>query len=30
MYKFVFICYGELMWNKENCFIGWVDVDLIE
>lgn len=28
--KLVLVCYGESQWNKENCFIGWYDVDLFE
>lgn len=26
--KLVLICYGESVWNLENRFIGWKDVDL--
>jgi 2,3-bisphosphoglycerate-dependent phosphoglycerate mutase len=28
MYKIVLIRHGESVWNKENRFTGWVDVDL--
>ena len=28
MYKVVLIRHGESVWNKENRFAGWVDVDL--
>jgi 2,3-bisphosphoglycerate-dependent phosphoglycerate mutase len=28
MYKIVLIRHGESLWNKENRFAGWVDVDL--
>jgi 2,3-bisphosphoglycerate-dependent phosphoglycerate mutase len=28
MYKIVLIRHGESLWNKENRFTGWVDVDL--
>ncbi len=30
MYKIVLIRHGESVWNKENRFTGWVDVDLTE
>lgn len=30
MYKIVLIRHGESIWNKENRFTGWVDVDLTE
>ena len=30
MYKIVFIRHGESVWNKENRFTGWVDVELTE
>ncbi len=30
MYKLVLIRHGESLWNKENRFTGWVDVDLSE
>lgn len=30
MYKLVLIRHGESIWNKENRFTGWVDVDLSE
>lgn len=30
MYKLVLIRHGESLWNKENRFSGWVDVDLSE
>ncbi len=30
MYKVVLIRHGESLWNKENRFAGWVDVDLSE
>lgn len=30
MYKVVLIRHGESVWNKENRFAGWVDVDLTE
>ena len=30
MYKVVFIRHGESIWNKENLFTGWTDVDLSE
>lgn len=29
-YKIVLIRHGESVWNKENRFTGWVDVDLTE
>ncbi len=28
MYKIVFIRHGESLWNRENRFTGWTDVDL--
>ena len=28
MHKLVMIRHGESLWNKENRFTGWVDVDL--
>lgn len=28
MYKIVFLRHGESIWNKENRFTGWTDVDL--
>ncbi len=28
MYKIVLIRHGESLWNKENLFTGWTDVDL--
>ncbi|MCL1901685.1 MAG: 2,3-diphosphoglycerate-dependent phosphoglycerate mutase [Endomicrobia bacterium] len=30
MYKLVLIRHGESVWNKENRFTGWADVDLSE
>jgi 2,3-bisphosphoglycerate-dependent phosphoglycerate mutase len=30
MYKIVLIRHGESVWNKENRFAGWVDVDLTD
>lgn len=30
MYKLVILRHGESIWNKENRFTGWVDVDLSE
>jgi 2,3-bisphosphoglycerate-dependent phosphoglycerate mutase len=30
MYKIVFIRHGESLWNQENRFTGWTDVDLTE
>lgn len=30
MYKVVFLRHGESLWNKENRFTGWTDVDLTE
>ncbi|MDR1260023.1 MAG: 2,3-diphosphoglycerate-dependent phosphoglycerate mutase [Endomicrobium sp.] len=30
MYKIVLIRHGESVWNKENIFTGWSDVDLSE
>ena len=29
-YKIVFVRHGESVWNKENKFTGWTDVDLSE
>jgi 2,3-bisphosphoglycerate-dependent phosphoglycerate mutase len=29
-YKIVFVRHGESVWNKENRFTGWTDVDLSE
>ena len=29
-YKLVMIRHGESVWNKENLFTGWTDVDLSE
>ena len=29
-YKVVFIRHGESVWNQENRFTGWTDVDLTE
>ncbi len=28
MYKLVLVRHGESLWNKENRFTGWVDIDL--
>ncbi len=28
MYKLVLLRHGESIWNKENRFTGWTDVDL--
>jgi len=28
MYKIVLLRHGESIWNKENRFTGWTDVDL--
>ena len=28
MYKVVLLRHGESMWNMENRFTGWTDVDL--
>ncbi|MCV5579900.1 histidine phosphatase family protein, partial [Escherichia coli] len=28
MYKLVLIRHGESIWNRENRFTGWADVDL--
>ncbi len=28
MYKVVLLRHGESIWNKENRFTGWTDVDL--
>ena len=28
MYKIVLLRHGESIWNKENLFTGWTDVDL--
>lgn len=30
MYKVVLLRHGESVWNKENKFTGWTDVDLSE
>ncbi len=30
MYKIVLVRHGESIWNKENLFTGWTDVDLSE
>jgi len=30
MYKIVLLRHGESLWNKENLFTGWTDVDLSE
>ncbi len=30
MYKLVLIRHGESLWNKENRFTGWTDIDLSE
>ena len=30
MVKLVLLRHGESVWNKENKFTGWVDVDLSE
>jgi 2,3-bisphosphoglycerate-dependent phosphoglycerate mutase len=30
MYKVVLLRHGESIWNKENRFTGWIDVDLSE
>jgi len=30
MYKVVFVRHGQSIWNKENRFTGWTDVDLTE
>jgi 2,3-bisphosphoglycerate-dependent phosphoglycerate mutase len=30
MYKVVLLRHGESVWNKENLFTGWTDVDLSE
>ena len=30
MYKIVFMRHGESVWNRENRFTGWADVDLTE
>ncbi len=30
MYKIVFLRHGQSVWNKENRFTGWTDVDLTE
>ena len=29
-YKIVLLRHGESIWNKENRFTGWTDVDLSE
>ncbi|HNU20548.1 MAG TPA: histidine phosphatase family protein, partial [Hydrogenophilus thermoluteolus] len=30
MYKIVLLRHGESVWNRENRFTGWTDVDLTE
>ena len=30
MYKIVLLRHGESVWNKQNLFTGWTDVDLSE
>ena len=30
MYKIVLLRHGESVWNQENRFTGWTDVDLSE
>jgi len=30
MYKLVLVRHGESVWNKENLFTGWADVDLTD
>ncbi len=30
MHKLVLLRHGESVWNKENLFTGWTDVDLSE
>jgi len=30
MYKVVLLRHGESLWNKENRFTGWTDVDVTE
>ena len=30
MYKIVFMRHGESVWNRENRFTGWADVDLTD
>jgi len=30
MYKIVLLRHGESIWNKENRFTGWTDVDLTD
>jgi 2,3-bisphosphoglycerate-dependent phosphoglycerate mutase len=30
MHKLVLLRYGESIWNKENLFTAWTDVDLSE
>ncbi|HXF45081.1 MAG TPA: 2,3-bisphosphoglycerate-dependent phosphoglycerate mutase, partial [Burkholderiaceae bacterium] len=30
MYKLVLLRHGESLWNRENRFTGWTDVDLTE
>ena len=30
MYKLILVRHGESVWNKENLFTGWTDVDLSE
>nr|NDG06610.1 phosphoglyceromutase [Oxalobacteraceae bacterium] len=30
MYKIVFMRHGESVWNRENRFTGWADIDLTD
>jgi 2,3-bisphosphoglycerate-dependent phosphoglycerate mutase len=30
MYKIILVRHGESLWNLENKFTGWTDVDLSE
>ena len=30
MKKLILVRHGESVWNKENKFTGWIDVDLSE
>ncbi|MGA7181244.1 MAG: histidine phosphatase family protein [Thiobacillaceae bacterium] len=30
MFKLILRCHGESLWNRENRFTGWTDVDLSE
>ena len=30
MYKIVLMRHGESIWNRENRFTGWADIDLTE